>query len=338
MLSSQKPKLIPVAFATSGAKQDIPVASQVGVTPGRASYTDGFPPLTRTPLSAGGIPPYGTDFNGVLNEISAAIRWANAGMGYTYDAAFSTSVGGYPKGAQLTKSTNDGIWLNTVESNTANPDSGGTGWLDMTSGRLIGTPIVFESSGTYTPSAGVKSIRIKVWGGGGAGGGTQAVSSAQAAVGGGGSAGAYAESFIPATSIAIVIGTGGVANAGTDGTDGGASTAGSISASGGSGGALGIAGSEFPFGAQPRNPTTATGGNIINAPGNTAAMGFTWSNGGAIRAMGGQSTVGSSLYAATAAGKSAGGAGSVSAGSAGAQPALAGYNGAPGLVIVEEYS
>lgn len=169
MLSSQKPKLIPVAFATRGAKQDIPVASQVSVTPGRASYTDGFPPLTRTPLSAGGIPPYGTDFNGVLNEISAAIRWANAGMGYTYDAAFSSSVGGYPKGAQLTKSTNDGIWLNTVESNTSNPDTGGAGWVDMTGGRLIGEPKVFTASDT--PSKGTRYVIVEAVGGGAGGGG-----------------------------------------------------------------------------------------------------------------------------------------------------------------------
>jgi hypothetical protein len=185
MLSSQKPKLIPVAFATSGAKQDIPVTSQISIAAGRASYTDGFPPLTRTPLAAGGIPPYGTDFNGVLNDITAAIRWANAGMGYAYNADFSTSVGGYPKGAQLTKATNDGIWLNTVESNASNPDTGGAGWLDLTAGRLIGTRSI-TSSGTYTPSPGVKKIRITMCGGGGGGGGCQAADNTQTYSGAGG--------------------------------------------------------------------------------------------------------------------------------------------------------
>jgi len=133
MQISNLPKLLPVPFANSGSKQDIPVASQIGVSGGRASYTDGFPPLTRTPIAAGGIPPFGTDINGVLNDITSAIRWAQAGGGYGYDSTFSSSVSGYPVGARLANSTGDGYWLNTVDGNTNNPETSSatplTGWV-----------------------------------------------------------------------------------------------------------------------------------------------------------------------------------------------------------------
>lgn len=132
MQTSSQPKLLPVPFADGGSKQTIPVASQIGITAGRASYTDGFPPLTRTPLAAGGVPPFGTDFNGVLNDITAAIRWKQSGAGYIFDSAFSTAISGYPKGAKLTNSTFDGFWLNTVNGNTSAPevaDSSLTGWI-----------------------------------------------------------------------------------------------------------------------------------------------------------------------------------------------------------------
>ncbi|WP_312990813.1 glycine-rich domain-containing protein [Atlantibacter hermannii] len=133
MQISNLPKLLPVPFANSGSKQDIPVASQIGVSGGRASYTDGFPPLTRTPIAAGGIPPFGTDFNGVLNDITSAIRWAQAGGGYGYDSTFSSGVSGYPIGARLANSTGDGYWLNTVDGNTNNPETSAatplTGWV-----------------------------------------------------------------------------------------------------------------------------------------------------------------------------------------------------------------
>lgn len=129
MQASNAPTKSAVPFANSGAKNTIPVASQIGVTPGLASFTDGFPPLTMTPLAAGGVPPYGQDFNGILNFLSAAIRWEQAGAPYFYDAAFSTAIGGYPKGTVLAATSGNGSWLNLVDNNTTNPDSGGANWV-----------------------------------------------------------------------------------------------------------------------------------------------------------------------------------------------------------------
>lgn len=132
MQNSSQPKLIPTPFADNGARQNIPNDSQIGITAGRASYVDGFPPLTRTPLAAGGVPPFGTDFNGVLNDITAALRWSQSGAGYPFNAAFNTAISGYPKGAKIPNSTLDGYWLNTTDNNTSNPEVTGaatTGWV-----------------------------------------------------------------------------------------------------------------------------------------------------------------------------------------------------------------
>ncbi|MCH4572267.1 gp53-like domain-containing protein [Achromobacter xylosoxidans] len=134
MQASNAPSKSAVPFAQSGTKNTIPVASQIGVTPGAASFTDGFPPLTMTPLAAGGVPPYGADFNGILNFLSAAMRWGQAGAGYSYDAAFSTAIGGYPKGSLVRQAAGNGYWLSLVDNNTTNPDTGGAGWVDMGAG------------------------------------------------------------------------------------------------------------------------------------------------------------------------------------------------------------
>lgn len=134
MQASNAPSKSAVPFAESGTKNTIPVASQIGVTPGAASFTDGFPPLTMTPLAAGGVPPYGADFNGILNFLSAAVRWVQAGGRYTYDAAFATAAGGYPKGSVLAAASGNGSWLNLVDNNTTNPDAGGANWISLGAG------------------------------------------------------------------------------------------------------------------------------------------------------------------------------------------------------------
>lgn len=132
-------KLI-LPFASAGAKNSIPVDSQIGIVAGAASLTDGFPPLTRTPLAAGGVPPSGLDMNGILYELSAIVRWANAGGGYVFDATFATDtdVDGYPKGARVLRSDGLGYWFNTTDNNTTDPEGAGAvaaGWVpDFTNG------------------------------------------------------------------------------------------------------------------------------------------------------------------------------------------------------------
>lgn len=128
MQLSSMPALVGVPFAENGTKNIIPVDSQIGIVDGAASYNDGFPPLTMTPVVAGGIPPFGNDFNGILNAVTRSIRWACAGGLYRYDSGFVGVTGGYPKGALIQNIAGDVIWISTADNNTGDPTSGG-GWL-----------------------------------------------------------------------------------------------------------------------------------------------------------------------------------------------------------------
>lgn len=143
MLSSNIPSKIQIPFANSASstyKNTIPQASQIGITNGKASLTDGFPPLTFQPISSGGVPPFGADFNGILYEITAIQQWQEAGGMFPYDGTFSGNIGGYPKGAVLQSADFGGIWVNTTDNNTSDPDTGGAGW----------TALAFEGSKSVT--------------------------------------------------------------------------------------------------------------------------------------------------------------------------------------------
>lgn len=130
MQSSSQPGKISLPFASSGAKQPIPNQSQIGIEDGRASFPDGFPPLTRTRLSAGGVPPFGTDMNGILFSITNIQQWQSAGGLFSFDAAMAAAIGGYPKGCLLVSADATKYWQSTIDNNTSNPDTGGAGWVD----------------------------------------------------------------------------------------------------------------------------------------------------------------------------------------------------------------
>lgn len=155
MQLTNTPGKLVLPFANVGAKNTIPTASQIGITAGAASLTDGFPPLTRTPIAAGGVPPSGLDMNGILYELSAILRWANAGGGYAYDSTFAndSNVNGYPKGARIMRSDGLGYWFNTVENNTTDPEAAGAaaaGWVpDFTNG--VTSVAMASANVTLTP-------------------------------------------------------------------------------------------------------------------------------------------------------------------------------------------
>ena len=152
MQLSNAPGKLTLPWAEAGGKNVIPVASQIGITPGAASFTDGFPPLTRTPIASGGIPPSGLDMNGVLFDLSAIVQWANAGAGYVWDSAFATNTNvlGYPQGAQVLRSDGLGYWLNLADNNQTNPESSPANWVP---GFTNGTaPITMTNANvTLTP-------------------------------------------------------------------------------------------------------------------------------------------------------------------------------------------
>jgi hypothetical protein len=150
MLASAQPLNFALPFAANAGAgyitEPIPTASQIGITPGRASLSDGFPPLTMTPIASGGVPPFGQDMNGVLNQITAGLQWYQVGGMPIYNVTFAESIGGYPNGAVLQSSDRTGFWRNTVDSNASNPDAGGA----VVTGSIAGTTLTVSAvtSGT----------------------------------------------------------------------------------------------------------------------------------------------------------------------------------------------
>lgn len=153
MQDSQTPPkfLLPwAASAGGGYINAIPVTSQIGITNGAASLTDGFPPLTFVPLDTGGAGPFGKDFNGVLKQITQGVQWSQAGGPIFYDASFSTAIAGYPKGALLSSTATAGqLWISTAENNTSDPDTGGANWV-----ALLVRPTVIAPTDFYVSTAG----------------------------------------------------------------------------------------------------------------------------------------------------------------------------------------
>jgi hypothetical protein len=129
--NSSPPPTFPLPWAASASGsyvRNIPVPSQVGIQNGAASLTTGFPPLTFLPISAGGVPPYGQDMNGILKQITQWNQWQNAGGTVSYNGTFSSAAGGYPLNAILAAANSGNFWLNTTDANTSNPDASGAGW------------------------------------------------------------------------------------------------------------------------------------------------------------------------------------------------------------------
>lgn len=138
MLAADLPDRFPIPFADAAGPsyiRPIPEASQIGIEDGAASLTDGFPPDTFTPVTAGGVPPFGQDFNGLLNQITAWNRWQAMGGPVKYDGTFQTAIGGYPQGAVIMSASTVGLfWLSLVDNNTSNPDTGGANWRGFAPG------------------------------------------------------------------------------------------------------------------------------------------------------------------------------------------------------------
>ncbi len=134
MKRSEAPKKQPVPFAINGLREELLPATQAGDN--TASYLNGFPPITMTLKTAGGLPPKGQDMNQILFEVSALARWASSGAINSFDQDFATSIGGYPKGATLIGDDGSTIFISSIDDNTSNPNSGGAGWFNQTNGYL----------------------------------------------------------------------------------------------------------------------------------------------------------------------------------------------------------
>lgn len=343
MQSSSIPSQFTVTWGSGagpGYIRTVPVPSQIGIQDGAASITTGFPPLNFLPVGSGGVPPFGQDFNGIFQQITAWNQWQGAGGPVFFDSGMSTAIGGYPKWAILASASTAGVlWVSAVENNTANPDSDSTNWYRVGPAR-VATVAVTKTS-TYTVPANCRSIEYELWGGGGGGGGANGGASS----GGGGGAYTWGSATVtPGQTIACTIGAGGAfGNAAggywaADGGDGGDTIFGAFATAGG-----GSGGKKAPGGAlgAPASGGTGTGGTISFQGGPSGGGMVVEARGGGARYIGspGGTTFGRGPVAQIAgttgphAAAYPGGGG----GGSGAATAVVGAAGADGLILIKEY-
>lgn len=143
-------------FGTTAVNPDditlpIPIPSQTGIVPGAASFADGFPPATRTDPEAGGIAPYGQDFNGILYMISAYCALLQAGQIVPFDAAVAAAIGGYAVGARVTSTTPGLVWTNNLDANATDPDVSAANWTASRPIYLTTSPAAGVSNNIVLP-------------------------------------------------------------------------------------------------------------------------------------------------------------------------------------------
>ena len=172
MQSSDLPAFILIPFAQSGDKNPIP-DSGTGHPSNWANKAQGFPPADMSP---GGQAPDGPQFNELFYLGDIRAQAAQIKGGYPWNSAFSSAIGGYPKGAVVQKTPGPGRWECVTENNTTNPDAGGSGWRDMDlTAPKVAEEIIYSASGTisgaYVAPAGVQptsviEVEIQAAGGG----------------------------------------------------------------------------------------------------------------------------------------------------------------------------
>lgn len=136
MKNTDSPTLFGTAFGSSAATADItsPLPDTT-TTSGRASLAAGFPPENFTPTAAGGVPPYGADWNGILNMLSLAIQALQARGISEWDSTFSEDISGYPQYAVVQYSGE--YYVSTADANTTTPGADGATWQSLFSGYAL---------------------------------------------------------------------------------------------------------------------------------------------------------------------------------------------------------
>jgi len=312
--------------------------------------------------------------------VSAASEWVASGLTPTYSSATVFTLAGdqtaifhVNRRLKLTDATVlYGTILTsaftTVTTVTVTMDSGSLsasltavsyGLLSATNTSSPTRPAsiqTFTISGTYTPTPGIRSAKIEVWGAGGAGGGAAITGVGEHSSCGGGAAGGYAMKMVDRANLGvsqtITIGAAGEAATGANGGTGGPSSCtltglSTIAATGGSGG-LTIGATAILNSGNHGNGGVGSNGDV-NAQGSAGLWGLGWgtTDANAVKSgggTGGSSTVGaggrSSLSTTSAAG--ANGTGKASGGSGARQVASEaatslGGEGTAGLIVITEY-
>ncbi|WP_370557373.1 phage tail protein [Edwardsiella tarda] len=120
-----------VPFGVNGQREALLPTTPAGDN--KASYNNGFPPVTMILKSAGGVPPKGQDMNQILFELSSLCRWFSAGVAAVFDQNFADSIGGYPVGSYLLGPDNKTLYRCIMDDNKNPPKDGATGWSSLPS-------------------------------------------------------------------------------------------------------------------------------------------------------------------------------------------------------------
>lgn len=139
-----QPDFLPMAFAANGDKNTIP-----NTATSSASWDDGFPIITATPLGAGGVAPDRKDFNGIFNALSAQLVYMQTGGVWTYSATQD-----YDPPAIVYDSTDGGLYFcvaaNGPSGTTIAPNADTTGayWQRFPVGQIkwLNAPIPTRAS------------------------------------------------------------------------------------------------------------------------------------------------------------------------------------------------
>lgn len=150
--------LIPRPFASGGQAQ-APIPEDATGT-NRASWQEGWPEITSTPVAEGGRPPVRLDFNGAIQALSAFTYALQNGQYFTFNQAVSDKIGGYPKGAILWAVVNgvpSYLVASVVDNNTNSNLQDLSAWQPITI-----NPYGFAMLGTLTDqmAAQVRNIQI----------------------------------------------------------------------------------------------------------------------------------------------------------------------------------
>nr|WP_305071655.1 hypothetical protein [Providencia sp. wls1922] len=86
----------------------------------QATWDQGFGQITMLPVAAGGLPPKGQDFNGILNQISENIVYQSQGGRFKFSPEYAESIGGYPKGAILQSDDEKKEYQSLIDNNKVN--------------------------------------------------------------------------------------------------------------------------------------------------------------------------------------------------------------------------
>ena len=206
---SDFPSKVVLPFAANATSSFIRTIPQTTTDTTAASFDQGFPADTFTPTSAGGSPPDGKDFNGILQFITALLKQYCLGAVPVFDATYQAAVSGYPNGCVVQDPTTAGIyWRSTADANMTTPGASGASWVDFFADITtiltgITSPVLVTSSTSVTAPSWATRVEVIAVGAGAGGSDCQATGSTIAntnASGGGGGAGANARAILPITS------------------------------------------------------------------------------------------------------------------------------------------